>query len=67
VEEIFSDSALQFAEPGNANDMADKIIELCKDPDMRNEKRQKGFQEFQKHTSQVIGVTYLNIINKNLS
>jgi len=32
---LFGDDRLQYAEPGNAKDLADKVMDVCKDPDLR--------------------------------
>jgi len=66
AEEMYSTNALQFAEPGNPRDFARKIIEFCKDPQLRQNKRCQAFKEFQRHSTDVIGRSYINLINKYL-
>ena len=66
AEEIFSDQALHFAQPGDQHDLAEKIIELCENPVLQKSKSQKAFNEFQTHSSDAIGRLFLNLIHKYL-
>jgi glycosyltransferase involved in cell wall biosynthesis len=66
AEEIYSDAALHFAEPGDSRDLADKIVELCKDSEMRKKKRSRAFLEFQHHSDKVVASIFFNLVKKHL-
>lgn len=66
TEELFSDNAIHFAEPGNPHDLAQKIVEMCENPELRKSKRHRAFQEFKDHTDEVVGEIYLQVIKRHL-
>lgn len=67
TEELFDDSCIQYFEPGDINDLAEKIIYLCNNPYVREKKRELAFKLFnQKYTSVSQNRILINIISNYL-
>lgn len=45
-EELFNDSCIEYAEPGNCEDLAQKIINMCLNPQLREAKRDNAHEVF---------------------
>lgn len=66
-EELFNDSCVHYSQPGNAEDLAIKIIELCSNPELRAKKREQAYKVFyQNFTSESQSKLYLNLIAPHL-
>ena len=62
-EELFDDSCIQYAESGNSDDLAEKIIRMCLDPEAREGKRNQAFAVFNKYyTSAAQSEMYVNML-----
>jgi glycosyltransferase involved in cell wall biosynthesis len=46
AEELFNDTCIEYAEPGNYEDLAQKIINMCLNPQLREAKRNKAHEVF---------------------
>jgi glycosyltransferase involved in cell wall biosynthesis len=44
--DLFDNSCVHYAEPGNVDDLSSKIIELCQEPLLRKEKRENAYNVF---------------------
>jgi glycosyltransferase involved in cell wall biosynthesis len=44
AESVFNDDCVSFAKPADPRDLADKIVELCLNPDLRRKKVQAAYQ-----------------------
>jgi glycosyltransferase involved in cell wall biosynthesis len=44
AESVFNDDCVSFAKPADPRDLADKIVELCLNPDLRRKKVQTAYQ-----------------------
>ena len=62
--EIFNENCIHYAEPENPNDFAEKIVELCKNPELRKQKVDNAFQALSEISGQVMDDRYLSLINK---
>lgn len=45
-EELFDDTCIHYAQPGNSDDLAEKVIEMCLSPELREDKRNKAYEVF---------------------
>lgn len=67
AEELFSDECIQYSEPGDPKSLADNIITMCLDPNMRALKRSNAYTVFtQNYTSIIQNRNYLKIIASSL-
>ena len=66
VEELFSDACIHYAEPGNPHDLAERIIEYCRNPLLRKQKSEKAYKEFSKYSSDLIAHLYIDLLRKYL-
>ncbi len=65
-EELFDDSCIQYAIPGDANDLAEKIIEFAHNPSLRKQKSKAALQQFQQYSDIVMNERFLGVIKKYL-
>lgn len=66
-EELFNDSCIQYAQPGNVNDLAQKVIDMCLEPEMREAKRNQAYDVFVKNfTSVAQNSIYIKMISSYL-
>ncbi|NLG17671.1 MAG: glycosyltransferase family 4 protein [Fibrobacter sp.] len=62
-EELFDDSCIEYAEAGNADDLADKVVNLCLTPELRESKRNRAYSVFyNKFTSAAQNEKYVNLL-----
>jgi glycosyltransferase involved in cell wall biosynthesis len=62
LKSIFDEDCIQYAEPENPADFADKIIKLCKDPQLRKEKTLNACNALSKISGEVMDRRYINLI-----
>jgi glycosyltransferase involved in cell wall biosynthesis len=60
---IFRDDSIAFTEPGNAQDLADKLINLCFDPAKRKIMAENAYTILQSISGQIMSERYLNLID----
>jgi glycosyltransferase involved in cell wall biosynthesis len=65
-EELFDNSCIHYAKPGDPQDLADKIIDFAKNPSLRKQKAESAFLQFQQYSDKVMGERFLNLIKKNI-
>ncbi len=66
-EELFNDECIQYSEPGNPKSLAENIITMCLNPDLRAQKRKTAYSTFnQNYTSIIQNRNYLQIIASSL-
>lgn len=60
--ELFSDRAIEYAQPGDPFDLAEKISYMCLHPRIRSERRAEAFREYVRFSTVVRNETYLRVI-----
>jgi glycosyltransferase involved in cell wall biosynthesis len=66
-EELFNDSCVHYFEPGSVQNLAERVLELCVDPELRAEKRESAYNVFKsKYTSEIQSRQYIKIIANQL-
>ena len=66
LQSIFDEDCIQYAEPENPAEFADKIIELCKNPKLRKEKTLKAYSDLSEVSGSVMDSRYLNLITSQI-
>lgn len=67
AEEIFDSSCVQYAIPGNPENLAENIIQMCFNPEIRSEKRENAFSVFnEQYTSMIQSRKYIHLVAKYL-
>jgi glycosyltransferase involved in cell wall biosynthesis len=61
---IFGENCIEYAEPENPSDFADKIIKLCKNPERRKEQTFNAYQAVSGISGEVMDNRYFNLISK---
>jgi len=64
AESIFSDESLFFVKPRNPKELADKIIFICYNPEIRKLQVQNAYKDYAKISSNVMNKHFFNIVNK---
>lgn len=65
--ELFDDSCVHYSDPGCAEDLAAKVLEMCKNPELRSEKREQGYKIFSSNfTSELQSKSYIKMISSHL-
>ena len=64
IEESFDDTALQYFEPGNYQDLARCILQMYRDTQKRQEKVRKAFKVYQQLRWEVARRDYLKVVNQ---
>jgi glycosyltransferase involved in cell wall biosynthesis len=64
---IFNDDSIGFITPDQPYAMADKLIELCSDPDMRKKMAANAFNVIQNISGQIMSNRYLYLIEGTLN
>jgi glycosyltransferase involved in cell wall biosynthesis len=64
---IFDEDCVHYAEPDNPADIADKIINLCKNPQLRNEKALNAYKALSKISGEVMDRRYINLITSQIN
>ncbi len=59
---IFNENCIHYAEPENPNDIAEKLIELCKNPELRKSKVNNAFQALNQISGEIMDDRYFNLI-----
>lgn len=59
---VFDDNCIEYAEPENPADFAYKIIELCKNPQLRKEKALNAYSALSEISGEVMDSRYHNLI-----
>jgi glycosyltransferase involved in cell wall biosynthesis len=64
TEELFDDTCINYFEAGDPKDLAEKVLEVCTNPIMRQSKRLCAYELFKgKFTSEIQHAKYINILN----
>jgi glycosyltransferase involved in cell wall biosynthesis len=63
---IFGDDSIGFITPDRPREMADKIIELCSDPDKRKKMAINAFNIIQSISGHIMSDKYLNLIDSTI-
>lgn len=64
---IFRDDSIAFTAPGNAQDLADKLINLCFDPAKRKIMAENAYTILQSISGQIMSERYLNLIDSTIN
>ena len=64
---IFGDDSIGFITPDQPREMADKIIELCSNPDMRKKMAANAFNVIQSISGHIMSDRYLNLIESTIN
>lgn len=64
MESIFRESSVSFFEPGSSIDFANKVIELCNNPELRKSQIISAYDDLQKVSWNVVSENYSNIITQ---
>lgn len=62
IASVFDDRALQYYEPGSPADMAEKIVELCEDPERRRSQAARAQLALESITGAVMEDRYVRLI-----
>ncbi len=62
AESIFSDESLFFVKARNPKELADKIIFVCNNPEIRKLQVQNAYKDYMKISSEIMNKRFLNII-----
>jgi glycosyltransferase involved in cell wall biosynthesis len=63
---IFSDDSIGYTEPGNAYDMADKLINLCSDPAKRKTMAANAYSVLQSISGKIMSERYIKLIDSTI-
>lgn len=67
AEELFDSSCVQYTIPGNPENLAENIIQMCLNPELRSEKRENAYSVFRgQYTSRIQSRKYIRLIAKYL-
>ena len=64
---IFTDDSIGYTEPGNAHDMADKLINLCSDPAKRKTMAANAYSVLQSISGQIMAEKYIRLIDSTIN
>jgi Glycosyltransferase len=64
---IFTDDSIGYTEPGNARDMADKLINLCSDPAKRKTMAANAYSILQSISGQIMAERYVKLIDSTIN
>lgn len=64
MESIFRESSVSFFEPGDSLDFANKVTELCENPQLRKKQIISAYEDLQKISWKVVSNKYSNIISQ---
>jgi glycosyltransferase involved in cell wall biosynthesis len=64
ISSIFSDESIRFADPGNAQDLAERIAELCRDPERRQRQVQAALKLLPPISGSIMAARYLNLMTR---
>lgn len=65
--ELFDDSCVHYSDPGSAEDLAEKVLEMCKDPELRSSKREQAYKAFSSNfTSELQSRSYTKMVASHL-
>jgi glycosyltransferase involved in cell wall biosynthesis len=62
AESVFNDECVSFAKPADPHDLADKIVELCQDPEQRKKKVQAAYLANEKVAGPVMAKRFCETI-----
>lgn len=62
AESVFDDGCVSFAKPADPADLADKIVQLCLNPDLRKQKVQAAFKANEKVSGPVMARRFCGVI-----
>ncbi len=62
--ELFGDECIQYAIPGDAEDLSQKILDMALNPELRKEKRANAYAKFNQYTDDVMNERYLSVVRK---
>jgi glycosyltransferase involved in cell wall biosynthesis len=63
---IFNDDSIAYIEPDNSKALAEKLVQLCYDPDKRKTMICHAYSVLQTISGQIMSVRYLNLINSTI-
>ena len=66
MESIFRESSVSFFEPGNSFDFANKIIEICNNPELRKTRIFSAYKDLQNVSWNVVSEKYSKIISQSI-
>jgi len=62
ITSIFDENCVNYFSPGDHNDLAEKILEFCENPELRKSCVDNAFSVYQKYNWSVMSEHYLNLI-----
>ncbi len=63
IETIFCDNCISFAQPDDPKDLADQIVNLCYNPQIRKEKVENAKSTFSYISWEIMGKNYYDLVN----
>ena len=66
AESVFNDDCVSFAKPADPDDLADKIADLCSDPELRKNRLQAAYQANEKVAGPVMAKRFIDMIESLL-
>ena len=63
---VFNDDSIAYVEPDNAEALAEKLIQLCHDPDKRKTMICNAYSVLQTISGQIMSERYLNLISSTI-
>jgi glycosyltransferase involved in cell wall biosynthesis len=64
INELFSEKSITYCIPGNAVDLAEKVVEICKNTELRKKNQERALQEFSTISGSVMAEKYLELIRR---
>ncbi|MHC4962493.1 MAG: glycosyltransferase, partial [Planctomycetota bacterium] len=62
AESVFNDDCVSFAKPADPDDLADKIVELCYDPELRKNRVHAAYQANEKVAGPVMAKRFIDMV-----
>jgi glycosyltransferase involved in cell wall biosynthesis len=62
MESIFDDECISYADPNSSDDLADKIVEMCLNPELRRSRATKAAQQISQISGAVMAERYVGLM-----
>jgi len=64
IKELFSEKSIHYCIPGDAADLAEKVVEICSNTELRKKNQERALQEFSTVSGSVMAEKYLQLIRR---
>ncbi len=66
MRQIFDSKSINFCEPDNPEALANKIVQLCQNPDLRKQQTERALEKVSEISWEKMATRYVNLV-KNLT